>query len=94
MKRLRKFGSVFLVLALCLPLLPTVSMAAESGTIEISSAEELKEIGSGSAGYPLDGNYILTAGIDLENTPWTPIGTQYPCFTGTFDGQGHAISGL
>ncbi len=47
----------------------------------------------------------LTADIDLENRPWTPIGyavvennkyvwEKSPCFAGSFDGQGHTISNL
>jgi hypothetical protein len=35
------------------------------------------------------GDYILTANITLTND-WTPAGT----FTGTFDGQGHILTGL
>ena len=40
---------------------------------------------------------ILTADIDLENRPWTPIGTTGETnynFRGAFDGQGHTITGL
>lgn len=41
--------------------------------------------------------YKLTADINLNDAPWTPIGFassgSYP-FMGTFDGQGHTISGL
>ena len=36
----------------------------------------------------------LTADIDLENEPWTPMGTDSYGYKGTFDGQGHTISGL
>ena len=44
--------------------------------IRISSAEELKKIGTDS-NYPLNGRYILTADIDLGGSkdPWTPIGS-------------------
>jgi len=53
-------------------------------------------------GYPLGGNYILTQDLDASVTAiWNssagfkPIGTDYNNpFTGTFDGQGHVISGL
>lgn len=40
---------------------------------------------------------ILTADIDLEERPWTPIGTTGETnynFRGVFDGQGHTITGL
>ena len=36
----------------------------------------------------------LTADIDLENEPWEPMGTDSYGYKGTFDGQGHTISGL
>ena len=42
-------------------------------------------------------HYKLTADIDLggEENPWTPIGSgENRAFTGTFDGDGHTISGL
>ena len=44
-------------------------------------------------------NNVLDADGNLNsgNTnfyEWTPIGTSYPRYTGTFDGQGHTISGL
>ena len=37
----------------------------------------------------------LTADIDLENDPWTPIGTDFQnSYTGTFDGKGHTVKNL
>ena len=42
-------------------------------------------------------HYKLTADINLDGTenPWTPIGSsENRAFTGTFDGDGHTISGL
>ena len=36
----------------------------------------------------------LTDNINLNNEAWTPIGTAAHPFEGTFDGQGHKISGL
>ena len=60
--------------------------------VEIATAEDLKKIGTD---YPLDGNYVLTADIDLSAEEWTPIGgTSTNPFTGTFDGNGHVISGM
>ncbi len=71
--------------------------------IGISSAQKLAKIGVDPE-YPLSGNYVLTADIDLSGyEKWTPIGyssgdtningatTQ---FTGTFDGNGHTISNM
>lgn len=40
---------------------------------------------------------VLTQDIDLQSKAWTPIGAQTPAsamYTGTFDGQGHAIRNL
>ncbi len=42
-------------------------------------------------------NAVLTADIDLENRPWTPIGETNEAknnFRGIFDGQNHTIKGL
>ena len=66
--------------------------AATDTPIEISSAEDLKKIGT-EPDFPLNGSYVLTANINLgasAEKPWTSIGN----FTGTFDGAGHTISGL
>ena len=94
---MRKVTSVLLAFVLCTALLCIGAAAADSGDpIEIDTAEELAKIGEED--YPLNGNYILTADIDLEGSAenlWNPIGNdQNTTFTGTFDGNGHTISGL
>lgn len=71
--------------------------------ITIRSAAELAKIGT-SAKYPIDGDYVLVADIDLSAVNnFTPIGgSESECgivegenvFTGTFDGRGHTIVGL
>ena len=38
--------------------------------------------------------FVLANDIDLNNCEWTPIGTMWYPFPGTFDGQGHSITGL
>lgn len=67
----------------------------ETWTAIISNAEQLKtfrdQVNSGN-------NYAgatvrLTTDITLSGT-WTPIGTQAKPFSGTFEGDGHSISGL
>ena len=95
---MRKFTSVLLALVLCAALLCIGAAAADTeDTIKIGTAEELAKIGNDSS-YPLSGNYILTANIDLGGSaekPWKPIGSDKDhAFTGTFDGDGHTISGL
>ena len=73
-----------------------------TGAIEISTPEQLAKIGK-DKNYPLDGDYVLTANIDLSSyNNWTPIGgaenesgvVSGKVFSGTFDGRGHIISGL
>lgn len=83
--------------------LPGGMEAKAAEPISISSAEQLAQIGTDGA-YPLDGDYVLTADIDLSGEgSWTPIGggvgergsfTGSNVFSGTFDGGGHIISGL
>jgi hypothetical protein len=67
--------------------------------IPISNITDLQKIGN-DAGYPLDGDYVLTQNIDARATAswnggagFAPIGTG-PWFTGSFDGQGFTISNL
>lgn len=76
-------------------------VVAGAVTIEIESLEDLKKIGN-DPGYPLDGTYALINDIDASDTVnwnggagWILIGIDpgNP-FCGTFDGQGHAITGL
>ena len=73
-------------------------------TIEISTFEELCNFRDKvNAGATYEGMTVkLTADIDISSRAWTPIGVEYrkyikensPVFRGTFDGQGHTISGL
>lgn len=54
---------------------------------KISTAKQL-------AAMKPNGSYVLTADIDMSGTAFSPIGTYETPFTGTFDGDGHTISGL
>ena len=73
-------------------------------TIEISTFEELCNFRDKvNAGATYEGMTVkLMADIDISSRAWTPIGVEYrkyikensPVFRGTFDGQGHTISGL
>jgi len=70
------------------------------GRITIDSIAKLQKIGNDPA-YPLSGDYVLSQDIDASATAsWNsgegfePIGTQYDGFSGTFDGQGHVITGI
>ena len=75
----------------------------ETVPYQISTADQLKlfrDIVNGSNGQtPNRGACaVLTADIDLNNEPWTPIGNYTEgnkiYYEGTFDGGGHTISGL
>ena len=78
--------------------------AAGENAISIQTAEDLAKIGVDS-NYPMTGDYKLDADIDLSGSDWTPMGgylgnkgtcdpAEVNVFSGTFDGQGHVISGL
>ena len=66
----------------------TYEITLEKDPVSITSVEELKKISE-----DLDGTYVLENDLDLEET-WTAIGTAEEPFTGTFDGNGHTITGL
>lgn len=101
MKRLKKFGSIMLVLLLTLMTISqyyTADVFADEEYIPIYTADDLYNIN-----YGLDKNYILMNDIDLtEETTgdgayniggngWKPIEGE---FTGIFDGNNHSINGL
>jgi hypothetical protein len=73
-----------------------VFSAGDKDYILIDTADKLGAIaGTGDTDYPLDGNYILTADIDLTSYgPWAPIGDNTTPFTGIFIGNNHTVSGV
>ncbi len=82
--------------------LGSVPVAYAADAITISTAQELQKIGNNDA-YPLSGDYVLGADIDMSGIDFTPIGggagtrgaaSGDNVFTGTFDGAGHVISNL
>ena len=62
----------------------------------IETAEQLRAFAlSLSEGVDYDGAFIqLGADIDLSGAAWTPVGEGQYAFEGTFDGAGHAVTGL
>lgn len=70
----------------------------EQTTFEINTAEQLAGLAELVSAFEVFDETIvikLTADIDLGNREWTPIGGDSDwSFGGTFDGQGHTISGL
>lgn len=79
---------------------PMTGSGTETDPYQISTADQLKlfrDIVNGSNGQTQNrGAYaVLTADIDLNNEPWTPIGLDRDsAYTGTFDGQGHTVKNL
>ena len=70
-----------------------------NGIYQISTADELKGFASIVNGLSIyqatDAKAVLAADINMEEeTGWTPIGTKASPYNGTFDGQGHKISGF
>ena len=66
---------------------------------EIGSAADFMAFADLVNGGELGANAVLVADINLaevitEETPWTPIGQSSGIYTGTFDGQGHTITGF
>ena len=68
----------------------------DAGVYQIGSAEELQEFAKlVNDDGETTASAVLTADIDLNNQPWYPIGDkEYSPYTGTFNGDGHTISGL
>ena len=95
----KRFLSALLALVMVLVLLPT-GFAQADEVLEIGSYAELKAFAARVNGGEMTLNAKLTADIVCENpdgTPakdWIPIGTENKPYKGTFDGQGHTITGL
>ena len=120
----KRILSCLMALTLCLSLLPTAVLAADSawdGSIatafaggsgtesdpyQIANGAELAYLASSvnSGETYEEKNFVLTANIDLNGLPWTPIansfsdallgGSDYRVFAGNFDGKGHTISNV
>ena len=72
-----------------------------TATYKITSADDLAELASitNAVGGTSNATFLLTEDIDLTdwqnlNGDWVPIGSNGNYFFGTFDGNGHTISGL
>ena len=75
----------------------THGAGTEQSPYLIENAEQLAFIAEMvNAGiYTYSGNYFkLTTDLDLNNIPWTPIGTETYPFQGNFNGDEHFISNL
>ena len=91
MKRIQKWSALLMAVTLLFTLAAPAALAAES-TVTIKTAEDLAEL---SRNCTLDTwsqgkTVILENDLDLHGVDFTPI----PTFSGTFQGNGHTISGL
>ena len=64
------------------------------GKYKITSKEELKWFANEVNNFDNTISVLLMNDIPMDSTEWTPIGKESQPFTGTFDGDGHTISGL
>lgn len=91
----RRIMAMLLSLALCLSLLPGVTLADEAvaaadGDATVIGSQEAFDalFADGGSREALAGNYTLKTNISVS----TPIGNSTTPFTGTFDGDGHTIT--
>ena len=65
----------------------------DDGSYTVYTANGLKEWAEAVQTDPTI-NCTLTADINLTGKEWTPVGNSGQTYNGTFDGQGHSITGL
>lgn len=101
----KRIGSLLLVVAMCLTLLPTAAFAVDDEETAaapekfvITSVGDLQAfadaVNKGDYDGKTDAVVTLDADLDLAGIAWTPMGDTSHDFAGTFDGQGHTISNL
>ena len=83
---------LFATAALLMMLVTSVSGRAQN--VEIASYNQLKEFASTVNNGNTTLNAVLAADIICADATWIPIGNETKAYTGTFDGQGHSITGL
>ncbi len=75
-----------------------VGLNAGSGTEDdpyiVYTSANMRKVGTGTDGWSMSSHYKLAWDIDLESIEFTAIGASSQNFTGSFDGDGHEISGL
>lgn len=101
----KRIGSLLLVVAMCLTLLPTAAFAVDDEETAaapekfvITSVGDLQTfadaVNKGDYDGKTDAVVTLDADLDLAGIAWIPMGDTSHDFAGTFDGQGHTISNL
>ncbi len=74
---------------------PAIPTQDESGVYGIASEKQLQWFAAKVNGGDTAISGKLTANIDLTGIEnWTPMGSQKQPFTGSFDGDGHSITGM
>lgn len=103
--RLIALWAVLMLLATAVPLSLADGAAWDGQAVsEPAQAEGVYQIGSAAELAWLAGQVnraggtalhaVLTNDIDLNNQPWMPMGGYDNEYTGSFDGQGHKVTGL
>ena len=72
---------------------PAIPTQDESGVYSIASEKQLQWFAAKVNGGDTAISGKLTANIELTEA-WTPMGSQKQPFTGSFDGDGHSITGM
>lgn len=101
----KRIGSLLLVVAMCLTLLPIAAFAVDDEETAaapekfvITSVSDLQTfadaVNEGDYNGKTDAVVTLDADLDLAGIAWIPMGDTSHDFAGTFDGQGHTISNL
>ena len=73
----------------------TIPGTGAGNTRQIGTPGDLRGFAAAVNRYGLDAaNAVLTAGIGLGDEAWEPIGSGDVPYRGTFDGDGHTVSGL
>ena len=62
------------------------------GVYQIANATQLVTFGEIVNGGEAAANAVVVADIDMTGVTWASIGNASAAYTGTFDGQGHAIT--
>ena len=83
-KSISIFIGIALIVLTAVVLINTFTVNAQGTPTEIYTAEDMLLIASNP-----DGDFILMDDIDMKDAAWTPVD-----FTGTFDGNNHAILNL
>ena len=102
MKAASKILSIFITIMMIMVLSPELSFAndglggsgTEANPYEISSEEDLIQMVEKVKNGEGDAFYVMTADFEVTSESIEPIGKDAnTAFTGSFDGQGHKITG-